>query len=292
MQKTYLVTGASGAFGRIAVGLLAARGLRVIAGARDPAKVADLAGLGAEVRLCDYDRPETLHAALEGVDRLLFVSGSEVGRRIAQHEAVIAAACTSGCERVAYTSILHGEASPLTLADEHKATERMLATSGLKYTVLRNAWYSENFQPNLAVAEAQGAIFTAAGDGRFAPATRAELAEAAVNRLTSDDLPAVDILELAGSSGFSMPEFATLLSAELGKPVACVNMPQSEYAEMLKGIGLPDPFADILAQSEIMAAQGAHVDDSHTLERLIGRAPLTLPELVQSWFRATQSATA
>ncbi|PMW05121.1 NAD(P)-dependent oxidoreductase, partial [Pseudomonas sp. GW456-11-11-14-TSB2] len=86
----------------------------------------------------------TLASALVGVERLLLISSSEIGQRVAQHQAVIAAAKTAGVGFIAYTSLLHADTNPLNLAVEHRATELALAESGVPHALLRNGWYTEN----------------------------------------------------------------------------------------------------------------------------------------------------
>ena len=125
-----LVTGANGQLGQLVVAQLLSRGVHVIAGVRSAEKGAALAAMGAEVRIADYSRPETLATALAGVDRLVLISGNEVGQRVGQHSAVIEAAKAAGVRLIAYTSILRAATSPLPLAVEHKATEEVLAQSG------------------------------------------------------------------------------------------------------------------------------------------------------------------
>src|SRR4051794_34616308 len=151
-MPTYAVTGSTGPFGRLAVQELLRRGVpasEIVAIARTPGKAADLAALGVVVREGDYARPETLPAALAGVRRLLLVSGNEVGQRVAQHSAVIEAAKAAGVERIAYTSILRADTTPIALAPEHKATEEALRASGVGYALLRNSWYMENYTQQL-----------------------------------------------------------------------------------------------------------------------------------------------
>src|SRR3546814_637597 len=118
---------------------------QIVALVRDPAKLADLAQRGVVVRAFDYARAETLTPALAGVERLLLISSSEVGQREAQHRAVIEAAKAAGVEFLAYTSILHADTNPLDLAVEHRATEALIASSGLRHALLRNGWYTENY---------------------------------------------------------------------------------------------------------------------------------------------------
>src|SRR5690606_37280865 len=109
---------------------------------RSPEKAADIAARGIEVRHCDYDRPETLAAALQGIEKLLLISGSEVGKRVPQHRAVIDAAKLAGVKLIAYTSILRADESPLMLAREHRETEQALRESGVPFVLLRNGWYT------------------------------------------------------------------------------------------------------------------------------------------------------
>ena len=104
---TVAITGATGQLGRLTIAklktLLPAG--QIVALARSPEK----ADLGVETRAFDYDRPETLAPALAGVERLLLISSSEVGKRAPQHRAVIEAAKAAGVGEIVYTSLLHAE---------------------------------------------------------------------------------------------------------------------------------------------------------------------------------------
>lgn len=279
-----VVTGASGNLGRLAVEALLRRGVPaggIAALARDPSKIADLAAKGVVVRAADYERPDTLDAALAGAEKLLLVSSSEVGKRAAQHANVIAAAKRADVGLVAYTSLLHADTSPLGLAVEHVATERALAASGLPHVLLRNAWYLENHVGTAAGAIAHGAVIGAAGDGRFASAARGDFAEAAAVALTTPG-HAGAVYELAGDTAHTLSDFAAALAAASGKPVAYVNMSEADLTEALVGVGLPRPLAAMLADSDIGAGAGALFDDSKTLSRLIGRPTTPLADLVKA----------
>ncbi|MBP7568025.1 MAG: NAD(P)H-binding protein, partial [Burkholderiaceae bacterium] len=161
------ITGATGQLGRLVIQSLLRRGVAaadLIAAVRTPAKAADLAALGVQVRQADYTRPDTLATALQGVDRLLLISSSEVGQRTAQHRAVIDAAKSAGVKLVAYTSLLRADTSPLGLAAEHVATEALLRESGLPTVLLRNGWYTENYLVSVPVALQHGAVLQGHGD--------------------------------------------------------------------------------------------------------------------------------
>src|SRR6478672_9706398 len=187
---TLLVTGASGHLGRLVVEALLEHGTpaaQIVAIARTPESISDLADRGVQVRRADYTDPASLDAAFAGGDRLLLVSGSEVGQRIAQHANVIDAAKRSGVSFVAYTSITRADTSDLVLAAEHRATEELLAASGLPHALLRNSWYLENYTGQLSTFLEHGVVLGAAGEGRVSAATRADYADAAAIVLAGED---------------------------------------------------------------------------------------------------------
>jgi NAD(P)H dehydrogenase (quinone) len=271
-HPVYAVTGASGQLGRLAVAALVARvgAAAVVAIVRDPGKAAGLFPAGVAVRQGDYDQPQELAAAFAGVERLLLISSNAIGQRLAQHRNAIAAARQASVARIAYTSVLRADISPLGLAEEHRQTESALAESGLPYSLLRNGWYTENYAASIPPALAHGAFIGSARDGRIASAARIDYAEAAAVALIGDQAPRV-VHELAGDASYSLAEFAAELSRQAGKTVPYVDMPEADYRGALLGAGLPEGLAALLADSDAAAAKGALNDDSLTLSRLIGR---------------------
>ena len=272
------ITGSTGQLGRLVISDLLTRvpADQIVAIARDPESAATL---GVSVREGDYDRPETLATAFEGVDRLLLISASEIGKRVPQHRAVIDAAKASGVGLIVYTSLLHADTSALGLAEEHRQTEAYLAESGVPYTVLRNGWYIENYTGSIGAAVEHGAVLGSAGDAQVTPATRADYAAAAAAVLTADD-PAGEVYELAGDEAFTMAEYAAEVARQSGREVAYHNMPEADYRGALEGMGLPAPVAAMIAQSDAAASEGALYDDSHTLSRLIGRPTTPLAQAI------------
>lgn len=269
-----LVTGTSGHLGRLVVHELAARTdpSTVVATARSLDKITDLAALGVATRELDYDRPETIAAALDGVSQVLLVSSSEIGRRVPQHAAVIDAAVAAGVEHVAYTSILRAGTSPLIAAIDHRATEGLLAASGIATTRLRHGWYIENYTGNLGPALEHGAVIGSAGEGRIAAATRADYAAADAAVLLDPALRG-GTWELAGHA-FTMAEYAAALSGATGRTIPYVDLPGDEYRGALLGAGLPEPLVEFLVDADLGIARGELDADPTTLERLAGR-PLT-----------------
>ncbi|QHG83439.1 NmrA family NAD(P)-binding protein [Rhodococcus rhodochrous] len=278
---TIAVTGAAGHLGRLTITALRARGVAagdIVAVVRDAAKAADLAADGVQVRVADYADADALRDALAGVDKLLLVSGSEVGQRLPQHTNIIDAAEATGVAFIAYTSILHAATSPLILAGEHKATEELLAASGIDHALLRNGWYWENYDSSVAAAAASGALFGSAGAGRVAGAARKDFAEAAAAVLTTEG-HAGAVYELGGER-LTYTELAEVLSGIVGVPVAYKDLPKEEYAKILENAGVPAQFAAVLADSDAGIAVGALDTDSGDLERLIGRPATPAAEAI------------
>lgn len=275
---TIAVTGATGQLGRLVLQQLraAAPTDQVLALSRNPGKAAELGFPGREA---DYSKPETLAAALAGVDKLLLISSSEVGQRAAQHRHVIEAARQASVRHLVYTSLLHADSSPLSLADEHRATEAALLASGMPFTVLRNGWYTENYTGSISAALAGGAFLGSAGEGRISSATRADFAAAAVAVLTGAGHEG-RTYELAGDTAYTLSDLAAEVSRQSGKTIAYRNLPEAEYATMLTGFGLPEGLAQAIAGWDAGAAQQALFDEGRQLSRLIGRPTTPLAAAV------------
>ncbi|WP_097982450.1 NmrA family NAD(P)-binding protein [Streptomyces sp. f150] len=278
-----VVTGATGALGRLVVDALLAEvpADEVVAVVRDKEKAAALAARGVELRIADYSAPETLAGAFRSGDRVLLISGSEVGRRVAQHAAVVDAAKAAGVAQLAYTGILGGPDADFALADEHKATEQLILDSGLPYTFLRNGWYTENYTANLAPVLEHRAVVANAGEGRIASASRADFAAAAASVLTGDG-HLNTAYELSGDTAWSLAEYAAVISGLTGETIAYNNVPAATHQEILVGAGLPEGFAAILVDVDEAIGRGRLAGTSGDLARLIGRPTTPLAETVRA----------
>ncbi|WP_406137305.1 SDR family oxidoreductase [Streptomyces sp. NBC_01089] len=267
-----VVTGATGALGRLVIDELLARvpADQVAAVVRNKEKAAGLAARGVELRIADYSDPASLDGAFRSGDRVLLISGSEVGRRVPQHTAVIEAAKAAGVAQLAYTGILGGPDADFQLADEHKVTEQLILDSGLPYTFLRNGWYNENYTENLAPVLEHGAVVTNAGDGRVASAARADYAAAAATVLVSDGHLG-RVHELSGDTAWSFAEYAAEVAKATGKEIVYRNVPAATHQEILTGAGVPEAMAAILADVGTAIERGLLATTSGDLARLTGR---------------------
>ncbi len=282
LQPRILVTGANGQLGRLVLDKLLETmpAAQLAAMVRDPDSAARLTARGVQARIADYAQPETLDAALRGVQRLLLISSNAIGQRASQHRNVIAAAVRAGVTLIAYTSVLHADTTPLGLAEEHRETEADLAASGVPFVLLRNGWYTENLTAFMPMALAHGAQLGSAGAGRLSTASRADYADAAVAVLAAQQGQGGRVYELAGDAAFSLREYAAEVSRQSGKPVEYNNLPEAEFKAALVGAGLPEPLAAMLADADTGAAKGALFDEGHQLSSLIGHRTTPLAATV------------
>lgn len=274
-----VVTGATGHLGRIVVEQLLARGVaaeQVVAGGRRVETLEDLAARGVRTARVDYDDPATIGTVLGEGDTLLLVSGSEVGRRVEQHRAVVEAAVRVGVRRLVYTSVLGGD-TPVVLAPEHVATEAMIRDSGLPATILRNGWYSENYVPALRQAAQTGEVVASVGDGRVASAPRADFAEAAAVVLTEDGHENATY-ELSGDHAWTHGELADVIGAILGRPVTYRSVPPEEHLAILQEAGVDEPTARFLVTMDANIRDGLLAGTSGELSRLLGRPTTPLAD--------------
>ncbi|MGZ4663076.1 MAG: SDR family oxidoreductase [Arthrobacter sp.] len=279
-----VVTGATGQLGRHVLEALLERGVaagNIVAAGRSVAKLADFVERGVRVQPMDYADAGSVAAALKGATRVLLISGSEVGQRVDQHRTVIEAAKAEGVELLAYTSIANADTTSMLLADEHKATEALLRESGVPFVLLRNGWYLENYTEQLPGTLAQGAVAGSAGDGKVSAAARADYAHAAAAVLVADG-QAGKVYELGGDKAFSMADLAAEISAATGKAVSYNDLPAGDYAELLASVGVPEAFAEILADSDMGIARGDLLVSTGDLRRLIGRPTTSLGPAVRA----------
>ncbi|KEQ28423.1 SDR family oxidoreductase [Pedobacter antarcticus] len=275
------ITGATGHLGQLVIAKLKTKTApeNLVALVRNPEKAIQL---GVEARAFDYSKSDGQVDALKGIDALLLISGSEVGQRISQHQNVIKAAKESGVKWIVYTSLLHAATSEMALAPEHVATEKALEESGITYTILRNSWYTENYAASIPGSVQAGAVIGSAGEGKISSATREDYAEAAAAVLTTDGHEN-KIYELAGDEAYTLSEFAAEISRQSGKDIPYHNLSEADFTAALVNIGLPEGFAQVLADSDAKAAKGALFSDNKTLSQLIGHPTTPLATVVKSF---------
>lgn len=274
------VTGATGHLGTFVVEELKKRvsNENIVALVRTPGKAS---ALEVEVRAFDYNQPETMTAALAGVDRLVLISGNEIGQRARQHFNVIEAAGKAGVEWIVYTSLLHADSTTLNLAGEHMTTEEALKASGINYTILRNGWYTENYTDSIGGALAGGAFIGSAGNGKISSAARVDYGEAAAVAIT-DESHKGKVYELAGDDYYTLADLAAEISNQTGTNIPYRNLTEAEYTKILESFEIPAGFAAAIASWDVSASKDDLFDDSHQLSALIGRPTTPLADSVKA----------
>ncbi len=279
MSDTILVTGASGKLGRAVIThLLDSRGVapaRIVAGSRDPDKLAELAARGVATRKVDFDDPAGLEHAFADTGTVLIISTDALdgaGTRLRQHRAAVAAAQKAGVKRIAYTSLPDAETSKVSFAPDHLGTERAIAATGLPYLIFRNSWYQENLFMSLPQAVKTGQWYTSAGQGRTTFVARDDIAAAIAGALAN---PPVDSATwtLTGSEALTNDEIAKLAAEILGKPIAVVHLSDEQLAGGMKAAGVPEAIVPTLVSFETATRAGDLGTATNDVVTLSGRQP-------------------
>ncbi|MDR6906370.1 NAD(P)H dehydrogenase (quinone) [Agromyces sp. 3263] len=275
---TILVTAASGQLGRLVVDALLERGARpddLVASARDTSKLADVAARGIRTVELDYARPDTIAAALDGIDAVLLISGSEPGSRLTGHRNVIDAAKAAGVAKLVYTSAPQAATADYALGADHKATEEAIAASGVPAVIVRHNWYTENYAADVARAASTGTIAASVADGRVASATRADFAAGDAAVLLEDGHLG-QVYEFGGDAAWSYAELAAAASEVVGRPVSYASLTTEEHVAALESAGLDAGTAAFVAGIDDAIRRGVLDVPTGTLSRLIGRPTTSL----------------
>lgn len=286
-----LVTGATGQLGSAAVNELlqkvSASDISVLV--RNPAKAEDLQAKGVNVIKGDYTDYASLVAAFKGVDKLYFVSSSDVMNRFAQHQNVVKAAVEAGVGHIIYTSAQRKSedgTSPIAMvADAHWQTDNLIKGSGLTYTILKHGLYTDILPMFMGdkVIET-GTIFLPAGDGKSSYASRNDLAAAGAVILTTERHEN-KVYEFGGPVSHSFHDIAGILSELSGKTIQYVSPSAEVYSEQLKSYGVPDEMIQGAATFCVAIAQGEFDFPSTDLETLLGRKSQSVKEFLKAAYQ-------
>jgi NAD(P)H dehydrogenase (quinone) len=289
-----LVTGASGHFGKATIQFLLQRGIpasEVVALVRNENQASDFTEQGVGIAIGDYDDYTSLVKAFKEIDKLLFVSGNDIGKRLAQHENVIKAAKEAGVKHIVYTSFQRkneSDTSPLwVVAQSHIQTENWLKESGIGYTILKNNLYMD-FLPGFIGEKVleTGSIYVPAGDGKISAVLRSEMAEAAATILASAITP-TSVYEFTNTEAASYDEIGATIAAVTGKAIRYISPSADEYVSTLKQYGLPGEVIGIFAGFAEAQAQGELDTTSTDLTTLLGRKPVSVVDFIREYYTSS-----
>ncbi|NTX36890.1 MULTISPECIES: SDR family oxidoreductase [unclassified Myxococcus] len=267
-----LVTGATGSIGSQVIQQLRARDASFRAFVRDRSKGESL---GGDFVVGDFDSPESLRAALQGVDRVL-LNGTPSEGLVRQHRAVIDAAKQAGVSHVVRISTRGASTTTDFLVGRwHGEADAYLEASGLGWTALRPTYFMQNLLRNAESIRNGGRFFGAFGTGRIAFIDSGDIARSAVAQLTHAS-PHSGAHSLTGPEALTFDEFAAKLSARLGKPVAYVDRPVSEVIENMRAQGFPEAMLGSFKGMFEAFAKGAASQLATGVKDLTGTEPRTL----------------
>jgi len=280
-----LVTAASGNLGRKTLQhLLKRRPASDLVGlARDPEKAADLAAQGIEIRKGDYVDYASLLNAFADIEKVMLISCAPFTARNTQHYNVITAARQAGVRHVAYTAIIRREGSGFNLSQctgPDIFAEQTLMTSGLTYTIVRQPAFLETFQFQFGDKVYEKGLRVPVGDGKQAPASRDDIAEAQAVVLTQEGHDN-KFYSLTGDPAVSFADIARILSDACGTPVPLIPVTDEEYIANYVADGLSEPVAAFALEWVHGANLGEWGNLTGDLERLIGRKPITTAEYLR-----------
>lgn len=272
---TIAVTGATGAVGGQVARLLAddlRTDLRLVV--RDVDRAPDY---DTDVRACTYADLDASVAALAGVDTLFMVSASESEDRRVEHRTFVRAAAAAGVRQVIYTSF--AGAAPdatFTLGRDHADAEEAIRRSGMAFTFLRDNFYLD-LLPHFA--DDSGVIRGPAGEGRFAPVARADVADVAAAVLRSPDDHAGATYTLTGPEAVTLAEVAARAGAVLGRELRFEDeTEEAAYAWRRERYGAAPWQLDAWVSTYTAIRDGALAEVTDHVERVTGHAARTLEQ--------------
>lgn len=289
-----LISGATGHLGKAAIDVLLtkvpASSLAVLV--RDASKATEYKTKGIDIRIGDYNDYASLAKAFKGVDKLYFISSSDIAHRLQQQTNVVRAAKDSGVKHVVYTSFQRKnetETSPIALvAQAHIQTERLLKESGLTYTILKHSLYADMLPMFIGdkVLET-GIIFQPAGNGKVSFATRTDMAEAGAVILTTKDHEN-KVYEISGASSYSYNDVAEAIGSLTGKKITYISPTSEEFQQELTNAGVPAEYVGVFASFSEAIRQGEFDFPDSTLETLLGRKPVSLKDFLKTVYAPVQ----
>ncbi|MND44505.1 Quinone oxidoreductase 2 [compost metagenome] len=277
-----LVTGAAGQLGRAVLNHLLETSKvspgDIVAASRDTSKLADLAAKGVETRKADFTDEAGLAAAFAGIDRVLIISTDDLatpGNRLKQHKTAVAAATKAGVKHILYTSMPNPDKSLVSFAPDHLGTEEAIKATGIAYTILRNAWYDDNYLMSMPHNLETGTWYTAYGAGKVSNISRDDCARAAAAALANPPAGSTT-LTLTGSESLNAEEIAALVSKASGKPLNVVHVTDEQLAGGLTSAGLPDFLVKMLVSADANIRAGNFDLITSDFEKLTGSKPQPL----------------
>ena len=281
-----LITGATGANGTELTKLLASRGVPVRAMVRSLDDAGNIAGLpGVELVVGDFDQPQTLVRALQGVERAFMLTNS-TERAEAQQRAFVEAAQRTGLRHlVKLSQYAADEDSPVRFLRYHAAIERAVRDAGIAYTFLRPNLFMQGLLGFSTTIKAGSRFFAAAGDARISVVDVRDNAAVAAAALTGPGHEG-KTYTLTGPEALTHAEMATGISGAVGRPVAFVDVPPDAMCDALLGMGMPPWQADGLVEDYAHYRRGEASAIAAGVQDATGQPPRSFGDFARDYSHA------
>ena len=275
-----LVTGATGTVGSDVVRLLRQRNLEVRAFVRDRDKAIDMLGADVDLAVGDLGDPESVRAAMDGVDQV-FLASANHPMQVAWETTAIDIATETGVRRMVKLSALDAEiGSPVAFADAHGQLEKYLSSQAIDHVILKSGFMMTNLLGAADGVQKASAIFLPGAGAKIAMIDPRDVAEVAVVALTSDGHERRSYV-LTGREAVTFDGVAERLSDVTGRPVAFVAVPDEAALGQLIETGVPEWFARNMVEQFRLQRQGTQAEVRDLVRVLTGREPRTVAEFLQ-----------
>lgn len=282
-----LITGATGKLGKSTIDFLL-RHLQpeqIAALVRNPEKAEALQSRNVPLRKGDYEDPESLRTAFEGVDELLFISTSVTGKdRSRQHSNVVKAASEKGIRHIYYTSIVNPSPEATFIATRgHYETEEEIRNSGMSYTFFRNNLYMDLLPDMAGNAPESGSLYFAGGEQRGAFVLREDIAEAIAKVILAKEKEN-KIYTISAPQTYSFFDVAVGISKAAGKPVKYVPVSTEDMRKGMEKAHVPGPIIDITTNTADAFQEGEFDVPDNTLRSLLQREPVNVETFLKQFY--------
>lgn len=282
-----LVTGANGQLGTAVIQNLLKKvsANQIAALVRDESKASALKEQGVDIRIGNYDDTASLDQAMQGIERVLLIAGTDEEKRLRQHQNVVDAAKTARVQCVAYTSRSLKDRSTLAnkLMEGHFQTEDSIRASGLNYAIFRNVLYMDTIPQFVGERVFDTGINLPTDQGRVPFALRSEMGEAIAKVLLEGDRRN-QVYKLTGSESYSFENVAATLTDLSGKEVGYTPIEKSAFEAQMKERGVPEMMIERVTGFLTDIKNGQEDEVSSDLENLLGRKPASLREGLKALF--------
>ncbi|PIG92956.1 SDR family oxidoreductase [Gloeocapsopsis sp. IPPAS B-1203] len=281
---TILVTGATGNIGGEVIHHLLNKNATIRGLVRDRKKATKLQSQGVELAQGDFSQPDSLDAALQGIETAFLVMPNDP-RQVELECNFIDSAKRAGVRHIVKLSVLRSGELPSTFQQWHRQIEEHLEKSGMSWTHLRPNMLMQNMRWFTSTISQQGAFYHSVGDTKISHVDARDVAAVAAVCL-SESGHENQAYDLTGSEAVSFAQVADYLTAALNKPVQYINVAPADLKAARLANGEPEWYLDAEAQLFECWQAGAGSAVTSTIADLLHDFPTSFAAFVQDYVQS------